>query len=146
MSNAKRRQLSKDGTGRGAVSKTAVVGVKDRETLHGFVHEQTNPDAQVYMDDASNYMSIDRAHESFNHSVSEYVREQARTNGMGSFWAALKRGYHSTFHHFPKKHMHRYFSEFAERPNDKGEDTYEIMANVVEGIKGKQLRYRELVA
>ena len=67
MSNAKRGQLREDGEGRGAVGKTAVVGAKDRDTnkvaarvvestdkktLQGFVHEQTEPAAQVYTDDA----------------------------------------------------------------------------------------------
>ena len=30
-------------------------------------------------------------HEAVNHSAAEYVREQAHTNGIESFWAVLKR-------------------------------------------------------
>ena len=37
-------------------------------------------------------------HESINHSVGEFVRGQARTNGMESFWSMLKRGYQGTYH------------------------------------------------
>ena len=66
MSNAKRKELA--GTGRGAVGKVAVVGIKDRETKHvrakvveatdkstlqGFVVEHTAPGAIVYTDEAS---------------------------------------------------------------------------------------------
>ena len=65
MSNSKREKL-KD-TGRGAVGKTAVVGIKDRETnevrarvaeatdkktLHPFIAENVDKDAQVYTDEA----------------------------------------------------------------------------------------------
>ena len=31
------------------------------------------------------------------HSISEYVNGMAHTNGIESFWALLKRGYHGTF-------------------------------------------------
>ena len=63
MPNAKRKELA--GTGRGAVGKTAVVGIKDRatnevraevvtetdaETLQDFVEENTEEDATVYTD------------------------------------------------------------------------------------------------
>ena len=85
--------------GRGPVGKTAVVGMKDRETgqiasqvvehtdaptLQGFVERNTEPDAMVYTDDASAYRGIPRRHEAVKHSVSEYVRGMAHTNGMES--------------------------------------------------------------
>ena len=47
-------------------------------------------------------------HETVEHSVGEYVRDMAHTNGIESFWALLKRGYIGTFHHFSEKHMGRY--------------------------------------
>ena len=106
MSNAKRKELA--GTGRGAVGKTAVVGIKDRETknvrakvventdkatLQGFVVEHTAPGATVYTDEASAYEGLPFAHESVKHSVSEYVRGVAHTNGAESFWSMLKRAH-----------------------------------------------------
>jgi len=54
-------------------------------------------------------------HEAVNHSVSEYVRDQARTKGIESFWALLKRGHHGTFHHVSLQHLHRYVGEFVGR-------------------------------
>ena len=48
-----------------------------------------------------------RAHEVVKHSVSEYVRGQAHTNGMESFWATLKRGYDGVYHHMSVKHLPR---------------------------------------
>ena len=98
-SNAERRAIREAGIGRGPVDKTAVVGVKDRETnevraevvrrvdgatLQGFVREHTEPGSTVYTDDATAYKGLARDfdHEAVNHTVSEYVRGQAHTNGM----------------------------------------------------------------
>ena len=87
--------------GRGPVGKTAVVGMKDRETgqiasqvvehtdaptLQGFVERNTELDATVYTDDARAYRGLPRHHEAVKHSVSEYVRGMAHTNGMESHW------------------------------------------------------------
>ena len=100
--------------GRGAVGKTTVAGARDRATntisaaivgntdaasLQGFVASRAAEGAKVYTDQASAYKGMPFDHEAVNHSVSEYVRDQAHTNGIESFWATLKRGYHGTFHH-----------------------------------------------
>lgn len=157
MPKSKRKQLS----GRGTVGKTAVVGAKDRETnrvaakvvrstdkktLQGFIEDVTTPDAKVYTDDAKAYVGMGRDHESVNHSVGEYVRGMAHTNGMESFWAALNRGYQGTFHHMSAKHLHRYVNEFSGRHNDRNADTIKQMQGMVAGMIGKRLMYRDLIA
>ena len=146
--------------GRGSVGKISVIGVKDRatkavqasvvqstdaKTLQGFVHENSSPDAKVYTDDARAYEGISRWHETVRHSVSEFVRDQAHTNGIESFWAGLRRGYHGTFHHVSPKHLHRYVSEFATRHNMRSMDTDRMMADTVSGMVGKRLMYNDLV-
>ena len=155
MSNKKRKALA----GRGPVGKTAVVGVKDRtsnkvrakvvqrtdaETLQGFILEQTDSEAQVYTDDASAYYNMPRRHRSVKHSVGEYVRDQAHTNGIESFWATLKRAYKGTFHKLSPKHLDRYIQEFAGKHNIRELDTIKQMQTVVAGLVGRQLMYREL--
>ena len=145
--------------GRGTVGKTAVVGAKDREsnrvavqviehtdkaTLQGFVDEHANPGAMIYTDGATAYEGRER-HEKVRHSVGEYVRGQAHTNGVESFWAMLKRGYHGTYHRMSPKHLDRYVNEFAGRHNIRCKDTIEQMKEIVRGLDGKRLRYRELV-
>ena len=157
MPKAKRAKL----TGRGAVGKTAVVGVKDRAsnrvmarsvpatdkpTLQGFVAKHAAPGAKVFTDDASAYEGLPFDHEAVCHSAGEYVRGMAHTNGIESFWALLKRGYHGTFHHFSEKHLDRYVGEFAGRHNDREADTINIMGGVVKGLEGKHLPYRDLIA
>ena len=146
--------------GRGTVGKTAVAGIRDRatnqvraqvvpgtdaETLQGFVTEHVAEGATVYTDENRAYQGLPN-HETVNHSVSEFVRNQAHTNGLESFWASLKRGYHGTFHHISPKHLHRYVNEFAGRHNLRPQDTERMMQEVYAGMIGKRLMYRELIA
>ena len=151
----------KDLKGRGATGKTAVVGVKDRdsnhvrvkvvektdaETLHGFVADNVDPDAKVYTDDARAYKGLPFDHEKVQHSVAEYVNGQVHTNGIESFWSMLKRAHKGTFHKISPKHLHRYAGEFAERHNVRKLDTLEQMGIMAQGMVGRRLKYKELVA
>ena len=52
-------------------------------------------------------------HEAGRHSVGEYVRGMAHTNGIESFWAMLKRGYPGTYHHMSPKQLDRYVTNFG---------------------------------
>ena len=147
--------------GRGAVGKTAVVGMKDRKsnrvkaevikrtdrrTLQLFVLRNTSAFSTVYTDEARAYKGMPRQHISVQHSVGEYVRRQAYTNGLESFWATMKRGYHGVYHHMTPKHLHRYLAEFQGRHNNRPLDTEEQMRAIVEGAIGKLLRYKDLIA
>ena len=80
------------------------------------------------------------------HSVSEYVNGQAHTNGIESFWAMLKRGYHGVYHKMSVKHLNRYVNEFTGRHNVRPLDTMKQMEEVVRGMEGKRLRYVDLIA
>ena len=161
MSNAQRRELAEQGVGRGAVGKVAVVGIKDRKTrqvrakvvertdkptLQGFVIEHTAPGATVYTDEASAYEGLPFNHEAVKHSVSEYVRGMAHTNGAESFWSMLKRAHMGTYHKLSPKHLDRYVQEFAGRQNMREKDTVDQMADVAAGTVGKHLPYEKLIA
>ena len=156
-----KHQSKKLRAGRGTIGKTAVVGMKDRETnqitsevvkhtdkatLQGFVERNTETDTLVYTDEAAAYKGIDRPHESVKHGVSEYVRGMAHTNGMESHWAMLKRGYDGVYHHMSEKHLDRYVNEFSGRHNRRPLDTSEQMAAMARGADSKQLRYQDLIA
>ena len=147
--------------GRGTVGKTPVVGVKDRltgivcaemvpgtdaKTLQGFVGDHAAPGATVYTDDHGGYHGMPFDHETVRHSVGEYVDGMAHTNGIESFWALLKRGYHGTYHHMSEKHLNRYVTEFSGRHNERSRDTLDQMQLIVDGMVGKRLRYRDLVS
>lgn len=80
------------------------------------------------------------------HSVGEYVRGMAHTNGVESFWAMLRRGYHGVYHKISIKHLQRYVNEYAGRHNLRELDTIDQMRHVVAGMVGRRLLYRDLVA
>ena len=146
--------------GRGTVGKTAVAGVKDRTTnrvsagvvrtttrreLQAFIAERVMPQAMIYTDEATAYQGLPN-HQAVKHSVGEWVNEQAHTNGLESFWATLKRGYHGIHHHMSPKHLNRYVQEFAGRHNIRPMDTIDQMGAIVRGMAGKRLRYDDLTA
>ena len=159
MSIRKRKELA--GTGRGGAGKAVVVGVKDRttkqvrakvtegtdrETLHGFIRERVNDGAKVYTDEAAAYEGMPFDHEAVKHSVGEYVRDMAHTNGIESFWSMLKRGYIGTYHWMSEKHLQRYVNEFAGRHSMRELHTVEQMRMLASGLVGKRLKYEELVS
>ena len=159
MPKAKREKME----GRGAVGKTAVAGVKDRATnriaakvvpsttgeiLQGFVRDHATEDAVIYTDEHGGYrgLAAEFEHEAVNHSVGEYVRGMAHTQGIESFWSMLKRAHKGTFHKMSAKHLDRYVQEFAGRHNVRDADTIDILATFAAGAVGKRLRYRALIA
>lgn len=156
MPASKRKHL----TGRGPAGKTAVVGAKDRatnqvrasvvqetnkRTLQGFVRDRVQPGARLYTDGTQVYRSFPNQ-EGVRHSVGEFVRGQAHTNGVESFWSLLKRGYVGTFHKLSPKHLQRYVDEFSGRHNIRTRDTLDQMRCVLRNMVGKRLRYQDLVA
>ena len=124
----------------------AVVGNTDAKTLQSFVGERAAKGATVYTDDHGGYHGMPFEHETVKHSISEYVNGMAHTNGIESFWALLKRGYHGTYHHMSEKHLGRYINEFSGRHNHRPLDTIDQMNAVVAGMVGKRLRYGDLTA
>ncbi len=147
--------------GRGATGKTVVVGAKDRKTnkvrakvtekvdaktLQEFVTDVAATGATVYTDDASAYKGIPFDHETVRHSVGEYVKGMAHTNGIESFWATLKRAHKGVYHKISVKHLQRYVDEFAGRHGVRELDTLDQMEVVASLMAGKRLSYKDLVA
>ena len=159
-----RHQNKRANLGRGTVGKTAVVGAKDRDTnrvaarviadvdgatLNSFVDAHTDPDAEVYTDGATCYSGRPN-HQAVAHSAGEYVKYldgvKIHTNGVESFWSMLKRAHKGTFHRLSSKHLQRYVSEFAGRHNIRNQDTIDQMRDVMAGLIGRRLLYRDLIA
>ena len=115
-----------------------------REALHGFVEDHAQASAMKYTDELLAYQGLSN-HEACQHSMSEWVRDQAHTNGIESFWSMLKRGYYGTFHHVSVKHLHRYVNEFVGRHNIRDKDTIDQMAALVAGMVGKRFMYADLI-
>ena len=147
--------------GRGGVGKAAVVGAKDRKTnkikakavkatdaktLQGFVIATAIAGATVFTDDAAAYKGMPFDHTSVRHSVGEYVRDMAHTNGIESFWSMLKRAHKGVYHKISAKHLQRYVDEFSGRHDIRKLDTTDQMGVVAARMAGKRLCYRSLIA
>ena len=149
--------------GRGTVGKQAVFGLRerdgrvrafpitktDRPALHAAVKAHVVPGATLYTDTHAGYQGLgaDYDHQSVAHSLGEYVNAQgASTNNLESFWALLKRGYIGTHHWWSMAHCHRYVDEFAYRLNAGPDNNPPTMARTLDGMVGKRLTYRALIA
>lgn len=154
--HARKRQHA----GRGAVGKTAVVGIKERSTkrkiamvvpnvkkttLLPIIEDSVEPYSIAYMDESTSYSNIPFYHEFVKHSVGEYVRGKAHTNGIESFWNVIKKAYHGTYHWFSAKHMNACMQQYVANHNLKELDTMKIMSSTVKGMLGRRLTYAELV-
>ena len=149
-------------SGRGTVGKTAIIGVKERSgevrakpikltgdgVLAGFVRHSVERGSTVYSDEHKAYSQLSDIfqHKSVCHSTGKFVNGMAHTNGIESFWALFKRGYHGTFHKMSIKHLHRYINEFAGRQNIRSKDTLTQMSMIARRMIGKQLKYEDLIA
>ena len=84
-------------------------------------------------------------HEAVNHSIEEYVRGDAHTNTIESYFAILKRGINGVYHHVSQQHLKRYLAEFDFRYNERaalGVEDKERADRALKGIEGKRLTYR----
>ena len=143
-----------------SASKSTVIGAKDRASnqvrakvvdrehshhdMQWFVVDNTDPDADLYTDDARAYRSLPFFHQSVNHKVGEYVRGEVHTNGIESFWAVLKRAHTGVYHKLSPKHLDRYVRQFAGKHNIRPLDTLDQMALVAASLVGKRLSYEKL--
>jgi len=149
--------------GRGAVGKTAVLGMRERggRTVAmpiANVDQKTVQDAIVQNVHAGSMLNTDEAlvyseigiksfkHETINHSAGEYVRDGVTTNSIESVFAVLKRGMIGVYHHASPKHLGRYVDEFAFRLNEGNvkRHTTERLDSFVDGVAGKRLTYKRL--
>ncbi len=156
----KNRHEAKKVKGSGSYGKAAVIGIRSRTgevraahvstvekgTLHGFIGQNVALGSTVYTDGLPTYRGMQGyTHIAVDHTISEYVREMAHTNGIESFWALLKRGYYGIYHFMSAKHLHRYVNEFSFRHNTSKVSTLEFMAMTIARSEGRRLSYQGLI-
>ncbi len=158
--HAKQRKAAIRGTG--GTGKTPVFGMKSRagevraqvvpsvgsEILHKAIKEIVAIGSTLYTDQWVAYRGLrEYKHDVVNHSLKEYVKGDCHTQGIDSFWALFKRGYHGIYHQMSNKHLQRYVNEFAFRLNRKAESMQSIFSDVVQNIaESSNLPYKELTA
>lgn len=149
---ANKHESKKLKAGRGAVGKTAVLGLRERggrtiampvpdvnmDNLHNTIYDRIEVGTTLHTDEAAVYNGLEGlffGHDTVNHSSGEYKRDDVHTNGIESVWAVLKRGLHGVYHQVSEKHLGRYVNEFAFRLNDG-----------VDATARKRLTYARLTA
>lgn len=158
---ANRHASQKDGK-RGHTGKVAVMGMRDqngrvvakpvsntkRSTVHDFIIDNATLGSTVVTDQFAGYFGLEAAgyrHIRINHSVGEYVKEMAHTNGIESFWSLLKRGYVGIYHYMSAKHLHRYVKEYQFRHNTTQVGTLDFIEMTIERMAHKRLTYKGLI-
>ncbi len=151
--------------GRGAVGKTAVLGMRERggrlkalplfdtsiESIQSEIYRHVEYGAELHTDEAPVYADMDGIfyrHDSINHGLKQYRRRNVTTNGVESAFAVMKRGIIGVYHHISQKHTGRYMDEFAFRLNDGNvkRHTLNRLDSFVDGMAGKRLEYTDLIA
>ncbi len=147
--------------GRGGVGKIAVMGMKQRngkvkampvsdttsDTLHNKIHRCIEKGTTIFTDEHRAYQGLfDYKHDAIKHSVGEYVRGMASTNGIESFWALLKRGFTGTYHQMSPAHLARYVDEFSFRHNSNDLNCIQAMNKVLYYSSNKRVKYNDLIA
>jgi len=133
----------------GRVRSTHVRDVNSK-TLKSVLYSQLNPQTALMTDGHRSYPAIGAhfaSHQVVDHSMGEYVRGNATTNTVESYFAILKRGVVGTFHHVSAQHLKRYVGEFDFRYNTRtalGYTDAMRFAEAIPGIEGKRLTYRRI--
>jgi transposase-like protein len=159
-----KHEIDKLKAGRGAVGKSAVLGMRQRGgntvampisdvnagTIHDAIHARVDIGSTLHTDEAAAYRSLDGLFyrlETVNHSGGEYIRNGIGTNSIESVWAVLKRGLHGVYHHASKKHLGRYVDEFTFRLNAGNVKihTLDRLNSFVTATARKRLTYAELI-
>jgi transposase-like protein len=123
----------------------------DGPTLKQAIRDHVDPSATIMTDELHSYRGIGReftgGHFTVTHNHGEFVRrvndgtDFISTNTAESYFALLKRGHYGIFHHFSKKHLHRYCNEFSFRWNHRKVTDGERMVAALRGAEGKRLLY-----
>jgi transposase-like protein len=127
--------------------RASVIPCADSYRLHGAVNEAVAKGSSLYTDEHRGYLGLTGyRHTVVKHSDGEYVRGNVHTNGIESFWALFKRGYHGVYHQMSAKHLQRYVDEFTFRFNRRANKMQSVFADVVTGIaETSKLPYKALI-
>lgn len=107
-----------------------------------------SPTAHLRTDESPLYTKAGQkfaSHEAVKHSLFEFVRGEATTNSVESFFSRLKRQLYGTHHAVSKKHLHRYVAEVAFKHNTRKLDDGERVREALSMVEGKRMRYQEPV-
>ncbi len=125
-----------------------VVRGTDRETLHGFIRENTSGDTEaIYTDEWPAYRGVadeDTKHDTVKHRTGEYVRGDVHTNSIENVWSLLKRSIIGSYHQVSAKHLDAYLDELEFRFNNR-ENPYMFRDAMLKLLVTDSLPYSTLI-
>jgi hypothetical protein len=92
------------------------------KTLRPIVVTHVSRKSTLMTDTAGGYMGVGKEfarHEMVDQGDGEYVRGDAHSNTVESYFATLKRGITGVYHHVSEAHLQRYVAEFDFRYNNR---------------------------
>ncbi|MGA2557647.1 MAG: IS1595 family transposase [Verrucomicrobiota bacterium] len=118
------------------------------EDLHPVIKQNVAPGSTLYTDSWVGYNGLpEYTRQTVDHAKKEYAAGDCHTNGIESFWALFKRGYHGVYHHMSRKHLQRYVDECAYRLNRREQGMNEMFSDVLQkATDGHNLPYKKLIA
>lgn len=120
--------------GRGALGKTIVIGMMERDgdvmtkvipntkraTIHAAITENVEAGSEIHTDEMASYRGLEGyTHFTVNHGAGEYSRGDVHVNGVESYWSRLKQSIGGTHIHVSKQHLEKYAKEFEYRFNSR---------------------------
>ena len=128
-----------------------IINSPDKKTLQGNIVKNVEAGSHIMTDEYKGYKGLEKLfkHSKVKHSSGIYFcpLSGATTNDLESVWALMKRGYKGVYHHWSKKHLHRYIDEFSFRL-DKGNceiDTIDRIKSLVQNTDKRRLTYKVLI-
>lgn len=150
--------------GRGAIGKTAVMGLLERHagepskvrtfvvddvkrrTLTPIIRQHVETGSNVYTDALKSYVGLnpDFVHGFVDHAE-KYVDGAVHTNGLENFWSLFKRCIKGTHVSVEPFHLFRYLDAESFRFNNRKTDDGNRFAKVLGQVEGKRLTYKGLI-
>ena len=124
-----------------------VIPNTEAETLIPEIAQQVERDTFVCTDAHASYAELQSrfVHRFIDHAR-QYVAGKVHVNGLENFWSLVKRMIRGTYVAVAPFHLQRYLDEEVWRFNKRGLNDGGRFAQVMRGIVGKRITYRQLCA
>jgi transposase-like protein len=155
----KDKREAREKQGRGAVNKSIVMGVLERNgqirtkvikntkkrTIHNAIRNTVEAGSNLFTDALKSYEGLksEYFHEAVDHAT-EYVRGNVHTNGVENYWSLFKRTLRGTYVNCADAHLSSYLDEQTFRFNHRGMNDAGRFALVLGLVSGKRLTYEKL--